>query len=78
MKQQLYHIWKTPYKNKQVYLVKKNQNHNKQELTHPVVIVESKQSSASAGTPRDASCLLSSVSYALNVSTEGPLTIVSR
>ncbi|XP_078328383.1 uncharacterized protein LOC111113170 [Crassostrea virginica] len=49
-----------------------------EEITHPVVIVEPKQSSASAGTPRDASCLLSSVSYALNVSTEGPLTIVSR
>ena len=42
------------------------------------MIVEPKQSSASAGTPRDASCLLSLVSYALNVSTEGPFTIINK
>ena len=76
MKQHMYHIWITPCK-KQA-LLSRFQNHYTQEIIHPVVIVEPKQSLESAGTPRDASYLLSLVSYALNVSSEGPLTIVSR
>ena len=49
-----------------------------QDEKHTVQIVEPKLSLRTEGTPRDASYLHSLVSYALNVSSEGPLTIVSR
>ena len=49
-----------------------------QDEKHTVQIVEPKLSLKTAGTPRDASYLHCLVSYALNISSEGPLTIVSR
>ncbi|XP_078328337.1 receptor-type tyrosine-protein phosphatase kappa-like [Crassostrea virginica] len=45
---------------------------------HTVQIVEPKLSLTKTGTPLDASYLHSLVSYALNISSEGPITIVSR
>ncbi|XP_078328340.1 receptor-type tyrosine-protein phosphatase alpha-like isoform X2 [Crassostrea virginica] len=45
---------------------------------HTVQIVEPKLSLTTTGTPLDSSYLHSLVSYALNVSSEGPITIVSR
>ena len=74
----MYNIWITPCKKQTLLSTCRFQNHYTQEITHPVVIVEPKQLLASAETPRDASYLQSLVSYALNVSSKGPFTIVSK
>ena len=48
-----------------------------QNLPHDVAIVEPKEIPGSDGT-MDTYCLLSLVSYAMNLSTEGPITVVSK
>ena len=49
-----------------------------QDEKHTVQIVEPKLSLTTTGTPLDSSYLHSLVSYAVNISSEGPITIVSR
>ncbi|XP_061180689.1 receptor-type tyrosine-protein phosphatase T-like [Saccostrea echinata] len=50
----------------------------KDEETHTVTIVEPKGSLKSTGTPHDTSSLRSLVSFAKNISSERPITVVSK
>ena len=56
-----------------------NQQYNQlQDLAHAVSIIEPRESPGIDSTQVDTSPLLSLVSYVINVSTEGPITIVSK
>ena len=49
-----------------------------QNQSHPVVVIEPKGPLRSDKDAQDTSCLRNLVSYALNISTESPLTILSK
>nr|XP_022292874.1 receptor-type tyrosine-protein phosphatase epsilon-like isoform X2 [Crassostrea virginica] len=51
---------------------------NEENQSHPVVVIEPKGPLRSDKDAKDTSCLRNLVSYALNISTESPLTILSK
>ncbi|XP_078329023.1 receptor-type tyrosine-protein phosphatase epsilon-like [Crassostrea virginica] len=51
---------------------------NEENQSHPVVVIEPKGPLRSDKDVQDTSCLRNLVSYALNISTESPLTILSK
>ncbi|XP_078328090.1 receptor-type tyrosine-protein phosphatase T-like [Crassostrea virginica] len=51
---------------------------NEENQSHPVVVIEPKGPLRSDKDAQDTSCLRNLVSYALNISTESPLTILSK